>query len=190
MTPGPMGAPSVACRRAAGAILDVVEQPSRRPAIATLIYGLLLVAMAVGQLADVAGFADILGTYDVFGAGTAAAAVAIIFAELTAGAGLLASRVIPPGAAKAAGRLGVVVAMVWATLAVQAFARGLAVPTCGCFGVHLGQPLRWWVLLEDVYMLVLAWYAAIGAGVALPGIPLPRRGARGPAEPPLTTERA
>lgn len=46
--------------------------------------------------------------------------------------------------------------MIWSALAVQAFARGLAVENCGCFGVHLGQSLRWWVLLEDAEFVALA----------------------------------
>ena len=43
--------------------------------------------------------------------------------------------------------------VLWSTLAVQAFARGLALDNCGCFGVYLAQPLRWWVLLQDAALL-------------------------------------
>jgi hypothetical protein len=50
----------------------------------------------------------------------------------------------------------VAVAVVWSLLAAQAFARGLAVGNCGCFGVRLGQPLRWWVLVEDAEFVALA----------------------------------
>jgi hypothetical protein len=155
--------------------------PHRRPPLASLVYGLLLLAMAAGQLSDPSGFADILGTYDVFGDDREFAAGLIIGVEIAAGAGLLACRVLPRWPAQTAGLLGLLVALIWATLAGQAFARGLSVPNCGCFGVHLGQGLRWWVLLEDVYMLALAWYAAIGARVPLPGIPLPRRRTPQPA---------
>lgn len=56
--------------------------------------------------------------------------------------------------------LALAVAMIWSALAVQAFARGLAVENCGCFGVHLGQSLRWWVLLEDAEFVALAAWCA------------------------------
>lgn len=139
-----------------------------RPPVATLLYGLLLLAMAAGQISDPVGFSDILGTYEVFGGLASAAAAVIIAAETAAGVGLLASRRVPAVVAQTAGWLGLAVAAAWAALAVQAFVRGLEIPNCGCFGVHLGQRLRWWVLLEDAYMLVLAWFAAIDAGVTLP----------------------
>jgi hypothetical protein len=144
-----------------------------------LIYGLLLAAMAAGQLSDPAGFADILATYDVFGGAESWAAGIIIAAEVVAATGLLGCRVAPRGG-RIAGGVGIAVAVFWATMAVQAFARGLEVPNCGCFGVHLGQRLRWWVLLEDVYMLVLAWYAARGAGLRLPALFPVRRRASAP----------
>lgn len=69
------------------------------------------------------------------------------------------------------GRLGLAVAFFWTALGAQAFARGLVIENCGCFGVYLGQELRWWVLLHDAYSLVLAWYAAVASGL---GLPLPR----------------
>ncbi|MGH3311400.1 MAG: MauE/DoxX family redox-associated membrane protein [Streptomyces sp.] len=50
------------------------------------------------------------------------------------------------------------VALVWAGLAAQAYARGLDVGNCGCFGRYLTQPLRWFVLVEDALMLL---YAAV-----------------------------
>lgn len=40
-------------------------------------------------------------------------------------------------------------------LGLQAFLRGLALENCGCFGVHLAQPLRWWVLLGGLELLLL-----------------------------------
>ena len=54
--------------------------------------------------------------------------------------------------------VAVAVAVGWTILGTQAFVRGLAVDNCGCFGVHLAQPLRWWVLLEDAEFVALAWW--------------------------------
>lgn len=124
-------------------------------AIARPLLAVLLVAMAVGQLSDLGGFVDIVVTYQVGGDTTAwVLAVSLIGAELASGLGLLVpgQRARRPHAATAA----VVVALAWTGLAVQALARGLVVPNCGCFGVHLGQELRWWVLLEDAEFVALA----------------------------------
>jgi hypothetical protein len=132
--------------------------------IARLALALLLAAMAAGQLADLGGFADILRSYEVFGAAAGAVAVVIPLAELTAAAALLAGR-------RFGGRLALVVAVFWSVLGAQAFARGLVIENCGCFGVYLGQELRWWVLLQDAYFLLLVWYAAVASGL---GWPLPR----------------
>jgi hypothetical protein len=133
----------------------------RRPPLAALLLGLLLVSMAAGQLADVTGFEAILADYELGGRAEGVAAVAVPIAELVAAAGLLVS-------SRVGGILGLAVAAFWSALAAQAFARGLELPNCGCFGVYLGQELRWWVLLQDVYFVALAWLAAVSVGVALP----------------------
>lgn len=150
----------------------------RRP-IAPLLLGPLLLAMAAGQLADVAAFADILRTYDLLTGGELVAAVLVPAAEAAAGAGLLASRALPARLARGAGALGLGVAVFWSLLAGQAFARGLELENCGCFGVYLAQSLRWWVLLQDAYFLLLAWVAALGAGVRLPRLRLQPLGSYG-----------
>ena len=139
----------------------------RRPALATLLYGLLLVGMAAGQLASFGAFREALTGYHL-SVDAAPAAAAVIAVELVAALGLLASASSPRVPARTAGIAGLLVASFWSVLAVQAFARGLELDNCGCFGAYLAQPLRWWVLLEDAYMLVLAWYAAGAAGVPIP----------------------
>lgn len=124
------------------------------------ILALLLIAMAIGQLSDIGGFVDILETYEVgSGALTSLFAGVIIALELAAGARLvvgrflLGDRFLLPAALAA-----VVVTVAWSLLAGEAFARGLEVANCGCFGVHFSQSLRWWVLLEDAeFMFMAAW---------------------------------
>jgi hypothetical protein len=109
--------------------------------------GALLALMATGQLADPAGFVDILATYR-FGGRAVAVPVAIVLigGELTAAIGLLAGS----GTwRRRSSSVAVVVAVAWTVLGVQAFVRGLALDNCGCFGVYAGQSLRWWVLIED-----------------------------------------
>ena len=46
--------------------------------------------------------------------------------------------------------------LLWSALGVPAFARGLALENCGCFGALWRQELRWWVPLEDAYLLGLS----------------------------------
>jgi hypothetical protein len=133
-----------------------------------VIFALLLLAMASGQLADLEGFKRILATYRVLAGAEGFVAVAVPVTEALTGALLLLRHRVPGGAARTAGAAGVAVAVFWSALAAQAFVRGLPIDNCGCFGVHLGQQLRWWVLLQDVYFVALALLAARAAGVRLP----------------------
>lgn len=139
----------------------------RRPALPALAFALLLAAMGAGQLASFGAFQRALEGYALFPTVQEVAA-AVLFAELAAAGGLLASAFAPRSIGRAAALVGLGVAIFWAMLGVQAFLRGLELENCGCFGAYLAQPLRWWVLLEDAYMLVLAWYAAAAAGLPLP----------------------
>lgn len=115
--------------------------------IARLILALLLVAMAVGQLASLGTFADALRGYGLVGESGLAYAVPAV--ELAAGLALLARH-------RAGGILSLSVAAFWTVLASQAFARGVELDNCGCFGRYLAQELRWWVLIEDAEFLALA----------------------------------
>jgi hypothetical protein len=141
---------------------------AKRPPVAALLYGLLLAGMAVGQLVSFDAFEDALASYELPGALHTAAVIGLPVLEVLAALGLLGAGVLPRRAVHAAAVLGLVVAVAWTLLAVQAFARGLDVDNCGCFGAYLAQELRWWVLLEDGYMLLLALWAAVSVGVRLP----------------------
>ena len=122
----------------------------RRRSPARIILAVLLVAMAAGQLSDVGGFARILGTYRALpGDLPTLAAWVLIGAEALAGVALLRC-------ARGGATLALAIAVIWTVLGTQAFARGLPIANCGCFGVHLGQVLRWWVLIEDAEFIALA----------------------------------
>ncbi len=115
--------------------------------------GALLAAMAVGQASDFGGFVDIVASHRVGGDGAAVVvALLLVSGEAVAAAGLLARS---PRARRRGATATVAVAVAWSLLASQAFGRGLALPNCGCFGVHAAQRLRWWVLVEDVEFV--AW---------------------------------
>lgn len=122
----------------------------RLPSPARALLAVLLLAMAAGQLSDVVGFAGVLAGYRALPDPLLVpAAWVLASAEAMTGVALLRSR-------RCGGILALAVAVAWAALALQAFARGLPLDNCGCFGVHLGQPLRWWVLLEDAEFVALA----------------------------------
>jgi hypothetical protein len=135
--------------------------------IARLAMALLLVAMAVGQLASVGAFADALRDYRLLGDAAQAFAYAVPVTELGAALALLLGRA-------AGGILGLAVAGFWTVLASQAFARGLHLENCGCFGRYLAQELRWWVLIEDAEFLLLAGWAAWRTGLRA-GVPAFKR---------------
>ena len=142
--------------------------PVGRRSIAILIFAPLLLAMALGQLASLGEFEESLAGYRVLGDATWAVAVSLIALELAVGLGLLLRRRLPPAFARAAAISGLVVALFWSALAVQAFARGLSLENCGCFGAYLVQELRWWILLEDAEFLILAAFSARAVGLGLP----------------------
>ncbi|MEV6055835.1 MauE/DoxX family redox-associated membrane protein [Streptomyces sp. NPDC052107] len=123
--------------------------------ILRLVLGALFAAMAVGQLASFGAMPGILDAYRLTsGAGSTGLAAALIAGEASAGAWLLAR---PRSSARTPVWIFTGVNLLWAALAVQAYARGLAVDNCGCFGRYAAQPLRWWVLAEDALMLLYAW---------------------------------
>lgn len=122
--------------------------------VARRIAGLLLLAMGAAQLSDLGGFVDVLKHYEVGGAVAGwVLAVLLVAGELSAGILLLAGSA---GAHRVGAIAAVIVAAGWSALGLQAFLRGLALENCGCFGVHLAQPLRWWVLVEDLELLLLS----------------------------------
>ncbi|MCH7230911.1 hypothetical protein L0U85_08620 [Glycomyces sp. L485] len=119
-----------------------------------LILGIIYLGMAVGQTLSAAAMPGIIGAYDVVpGPLLIPFVVVLIAAEAVTGLWLLAR---PRSTSLTPVWMYAGVSMVWTILAVQAFARGLDIANCGCFGVYLVQPLRWWVLLEDGLLLVYA----------------------------------
>lgn len=119
-----------------------------------IVLGTVYTAMAIGQLASFGHMPGILAAYGlVDGAGATALAVALIAGELVAGVWFLAR---PRSKALAPVWVYTCVSVVWTVLAVQAYARGLSVDNCGCFGIYLTQRLSWFVLLQDALTLLYA----------------------------------
>ena len=124
------------------------------------ILGLVLVAMGLGKLSDVAGYAHALAAFRVIPvAGLPVVAWIWLLDELAAGALLLAG-----GRRAYAGALAaIIINVAYAALTTQAFARHLSIDNCTCFGVHLRQRLGWLVLVQDGYMVALSVYVYVGA---------------------------
>ena len=122
--------------------------------IARLVFAILLLAMAAGQMLSLPVFVRAIETYRVAGpAASALLSAALIVSEAASGVGLITRwRRARVGAAW----MGLGVAMAWAALAIQAFVRSLVIPNCGCFGRYLAQRLSSWVLVQDGYFILLA----------------------------------
>jgi hypothetical protein len=146
-----------------------------------IILGAVYVAMAAGQLASWPAMPRILGAYGAAPAGVLPwLAAMLIAAELLAGVwlpGWPRSRALTPVWVYTG------VALMWTTLGVQAYARGLAVGNCGCFGRYLSQRLTWFTIAQDGLLLV---YAAIMIRGGLRARP-PRRGDRQAGEEMMRT---
>ncbi len=110
--------------------------------------------MGVLQLAGWPVFLEAVESYRLPGGRVVAVAlaVALIVGELAAAVQLLRDR-------RVGALLSLAVMVVWTVMATQAFARGLVLDNCGCFGRLWRQELRWWVLLEDAYLLGASWWA-------------------------------
>ncbi|MEU0218148.1 MauE/DoxX family redox-associated membrane protein [Streptomyces sp. NPDC006265] len=122
--------------------------------ILRIVLGAVLATMALGQIASFDAMPAIPTTYGLTsGAASTALAVALISAEAVT-AGWFLTR--PRSRAATPVWLYTGVALVWSTLATQAFARRLGLDNCGCFGTYTAQPLRWYVLVEDALMLLYA----------------------------------
>lgn len=116
---------------------------------------LLLAAMAIGQLFSFSVFVDILADYQVAFISSLVLAVLILGLEIIGAVGLLTPRKSFSEAGKFAALL---VAVLWTVLALQALLRGIDIANCGRFGAYLGQPLTWWVMLQDAIFVALATF--------------------------------
>ena len=111
-------------------------------------------ATALGKALDVAGFARILGTYELFpDMLLIPLAPGIIALEFLIAVGLMREetrRLAAMGAMWLAAGNGLLLSFtLW---------RGIAWQNCGCFGVFLARPLTLLSPLEDVVLLLMAWF--------------------------------
>ncbi|APU43431.1 MauE/DoxX family redox-associated membrane protein [Streptomyces sp. TN58] len=119
-----------------------------------IVLGTVYTAMAIGQLASFGRMPGVLSAYGlVTGGGATALAIGLIMGELVCGVWFLSR---PRSRALAPVWVYTGVSVVWTVLAAQAYARGLTVANCGCFGTYLTQRLSWFVLAQDALTLLYA----------------------------------
>ena len=124
------------------------------------ILGLLLATTALGKSLDLAGFAEVIGTYQVFPPSLwLVIAITMTATEWVLAGWLLAGR--RPVLACGAAALMHLVFTGWAAVSLL---RGISVPNCGCFGVFLARPLGWHTVIEDAVVtgvcLLALWACA------------------------------
>jgi hypothetical protein len=131
---------------------------------ATLLLGVLLCLQGLGKLIAPRGYADALAGFQALPRSLLwPVAITWMTAELGCGALLVWAGVrrAPSRRVALGASIGAFVIQVgYAALTFSAFARGLHVGNCTCFGVFLAQRLSKWVLAQDLYMLgFTAWQA-------------------------------
>ena len=113
--------------------------------------------MALGQASDLRGFEAALAGYRVVPDAVLGPAARLLVGVEAVAAVALVRRW------RGGEVLALAAAVAWTTAGVTAFGRGLSLQNCGCFGTQLQQPLRWWVLLEDVEFLALTGWVLVQA---------------------------
>ncbi len=116
-----------------------------------ILVGGIIFGSALGKSLDLAGFVEVLTTYQAFSPRTLwPLATTITIGEVILGTWILSGFRLRMsallGAAMNTGYAG------WMTLSLL---RGLNLPNCGCFGVFFPQPLTWRSPLEDLVLVAL-----------------------------------
>jgi hypothetical protein len=133
--------------------------------------GALMLATGVGKALDIPGFGEVIATYRLGLADELLVPIAFAIAavELALGGWLLAGRRLAVAA-----RVSIALNVAYAALLTSALWRGLALDNCGCFGVYLPSPLRWYSPLESLalagasYLLLRLSHPFGRSGAALP----------------------
>lgn len=116
-----------------------------------ILIGGILLASALGKALDLAGFAEVLETYQAFPTSTLSfIAFAVTIFEFLLGAWMLSGWHLQASAVTA-----VIMNMVYAIWMTVTLFRGLELTNCGCFGAFFPRPLTWVSPIEDLVMVAL-----------------------------------
>ena len=126
--------------------------PGRTAAVLRWAIGLVLLVTGAGKLLDVAGFAEVLRSYEALpGAWLMPAATTVAIAEVLLALWLFSGRRLV-----AASLASATMHLAYAIWSAAALSRGLRLPNCGCFGVFLARPLTRQTVAEDLVMVALS----------------------------------
>ncbi len=119
-----------------------------------LVLGSLVLASGIGKALDLVGFAEVIATYRL---GLPEeflwpVALGVSALELVLGAWLLTGWRL-----REAARLSMALNAGYFVLLTSALWRGLKLNNCGCFGVFLARPLRWYSPLEDAVLILVSY---------------------------------
>jgi hypothetical protein len=130
--------------------------------------GLTLASTSLGKVLHLAGFRDVLRTYDLFpGWSLWPLAVAMPPIEAAIAVTMLSGLGL---------RLGVIASLLlhagFAAVLALELLRGVPLENCGCFGVFLSRPLRWTSPLEDLALVAVTLGIAVTRTAAPLATPL------------------
>jgi hypothetical protein len=113
---------------------------------------LLLTASAIGKLADMQGFYEVIKHYAFLpDAMIPASAWTLAIVEL-----LLAIFLATGVRIVAVACSLIALHLIYLTWLLIALARDLTIANCGCFGIYWARPLTWFTPIEDLTLLALA----------------------------------
>ena len=137
--------------------LSSASTKSERTSLSRILYwccriflGVLVLATGVGKALDLPGFIGVMRTYELGLADWALwlSGTAVTLLELTLGTWILSGWRLRLAALLSAvmnfGYMGLLAGALW---------RGLELQNCGCYGVFLARPLRWYTPLEDLFLI-------------------------------------
>jgi len=116
----------------------------------------LLLFMSVTQLISLGAFTDIVAEYDLLPARLLV--FMIIALQLLAIPALLPLKLSPALRTISAYSV-LLLPILWSVMAVQAYARGLIIENCGCYGIYFAQKLGLGVLLQDLVFTTWGIYS-------------------------------
>lgn len=118
-----------------------------------LVLGVIFLATGAGKALDLPGFIGVMKTYELGWPDWAlwVSGTAVTLAELILGLWILAGWRL-----RWAALLGALMNTGYFVLLTSALWRGLELQNCGCYGVFLARPLRWYTPLEDLWLIAAA----------------------------------
>lgn len=121
--------------------------------ILRLVLGVLITAAGIGKLADIPGFVTVIHTYKFHLPSSIVWPIAIIVTGIELIIGIL---ILSGSHLRTAALWSIIMHGGYFILLTVTLLRKLELKNCGCFGVFLARPLRWYTPLEDLILVALS----------------------------------